>query len=249
MYVRFNTETRSDYRILACSNLFTPFSPLGWDSFSLFIIFVIIKHTLYKIYMYIHSLFTYQNLCSYISAINIKYCVCKFYSQLCNMLIAEKLITTQERDVTTRRLRHCIVTSHDNQSQLQHVALYYVNVITSKEIGIKYCSCVPSLSSSFSWKMHINLRVSPSSALWLQLLFLPELSDMQIASLRVTLCCIIYDYAAVIRHDFRGEKNLFCIKCVYLFCVLTLSETIFIPRRIQRDIAINWRKWSCKVIM
>jgi len=57
------------------------------------------------------------------------------------MLIAKKLITTQERDVTTRRLRHCIVTSHDNQSQRQYMALYYVNVKTSKEIGIKCCSC------------------------------------------------------------------------------------------------------------
>jgi hypothetical protein len=53
------------------------------------------------------------------------------------MLITKKLITAQERDVTTRRLRHCIITSHDNQSQLEYVALYYVIVITSKEIGIK----------------------------------------------------------------------------------------------------------------
>jgi len=104
------------------------------------------------------------------------------------MLIAKILITTQERDVTTRRLRHCIVTSHDNQSQLEYVTLHYVNVITSKEMGTKCCSCVSSLHISSSWKLHFNL----SSELRLELLFAPEFSDMQTTSLCKLNGCTVH---------------------------------------------------------
>ena len=52
------------------------------DIFLLFIIVLqnvaIIKYTLYIIYKYIHYLLTYEILCFQISAINIKYCICKF---------------------------------------------------------------------------------------------------------------------------------------------------------------------------
>ena len=48
------------------------------------------------------------------------------------------------------------------------------------------------------------------------------------------------------RHDFRGKKNVFFIKCVLIFSTEFISN-FFIPRRIQGDIVINVTTSSCKV--
>jgi hypothetical protein len=82
---------------------------------------------------------------------------------------------------------------------------------------------------------------------------LPKLTGMEFAFfLRwIILLCVISCSAILFishkRYDFRGEKKILIIKCVFRFFLQLLSETFPTLRRIQRSVIKIVHRPSCKV--
>jgi hypothetical protein len=61
-----------------------------------------------------------------------------------------------------------------------------------------------------------------------------------------SVACLAVQHFSTFAHKRHGKK-LLDIKCVFLFSLEILSETLLILIRIQRDIAINVHRYSFKV--
>jgi hypothetical protein len=69
-----------------------------------------------------------------------------------------------------------------------------------------------------------------------------------------SVACPVLQYFSTLphkRHDFRGKKPLFNIKCVFWFSIQHLSETIPILRRTERDMikSVYWSSCTVPVIL
>jgi transglutaminase/protease-like cytokinesis protein 3 len=79
----------------------------------------------------------------------------------------------------------------------------------------------------------------------------PYLSGMQRAAILSSAASLVppnYSTFSHKRHDFQ-KKKLLNIKCVFLFSLRLLFETVLILRRIQLQIVTNVKTSSCKLFL
>jgi hypothetical protein len=152
-----------------------------------------------------------------------------------------KLILCLKQDMTFQLLtRHAMCVWRKTEARLRnHCCSGKAVSITSFSVCACACELLRACGRSGAWAclctcVHVALVVQHANRV------------RHIVKSLVTPLPPYFSTLSYKRHDFR-KKKLLNIKCVFWFFLQALSKTFLILRRIERDIYINVRTYSCKV--